>query len=36
MISSGNTRRKVTPAQKASDKLDKWRGISAGDDENQN
>jgi hypothetical protein len=30
IISSGYTCRKVTPAQKASDKLDKWRGISSG------
>ena len=34
MISSGYTRRRVSPAQKASDKLDQWREISAGKDDN--
>jgi len=31
MISSGYTRRRVSPAQKASDKLDGWRETSAGE-----
>jgi hypothetical protein len=30
MISSGYTRGRVTPAQKASEKVDEWREISAG------
>jgi hypothetical protein len=35
MISSGYTRRRVSPAQKASVKLDTWREISAGTDKQQ-
>jgi hypothetical protein len=33
MISAGYTRRRVSPAQKASGKLDEWREISAGEDD---
>ncbi len=30
MVSSGYTRRRVTPSRRASDKLDEWREIAAG------
>jgi hypothetical protein len=35
MISSGYTRRRVSPAQKASEKLEQWRQISEGKDKQQ-
>jgi hypothetical protein len=36
MISSGYTRRKIPPTQKASEKLDRWREILAGKDGEEN
>jgi hypothetical protein len=32
MVSSGYTRRKISPSRAASQKLDDWRDISRGDD----
>ena len=34
MVSSGYTRRKISPHRAASHKLDDWRDISRGDDDN--